>query len=165
MEKEFVSTFCTPTINVVTRYPDSSTLQQRDTPIFVCFDQKIDPKVISNILCFNVHTMNSQVLNIIFQSQEVLKCITVTNSRWGSACELQLLNDSDIDNPLLKELIRRDCEGCWLAIQATSLFDFNSDVQVKIGPKVLFLLYKHLTHYSINIITCLLGRSHQQRVH
>ncbi len=68
----------------------------------------------------------------------------MTNSRWGSACELQLLNDSDIDNwPLLKELVRKDCEGCWLAIQATSLFEFNSNVQVKIGPKVLFLLYKH----------------------
>lgn len=103
--------FETPTASVVASYPTGSP-QRLDTPMFVLFDQRIDP-------------------------QAVLATIKVTAD--GKAVGLRLLDAAEVAkhkeiSAMVEQAKQNEQQGRWLAFRATADFPKDAAIEVEIGP-------------------------------
>ncbi len=104
-------TFETPAVTLVGSYPYAGQPQHTDVPMFLLFDQKIDP-------------------------QAVLPKLKVTAN--GQTYPVQLLSDAEIakDTQLaatVEAAKQNEQDGRWLAVRATRRFPADATVTIEIG--------------------------------
>ena len=116
MEKEYIYTFSTPSINVTAHYPNSTTVGASVTPIiFLGFSQLINEK-------------------------EVLKVVTLCygkNTKNGIPC--RLVSPSDVKAIELldyKKLLEKRVDGTWMAFTPVEPLNYGSNLSIVVGPNV-----------------------------
>ena len=112
LAKDTKFTFETPAPAMVNRYPAAHPAQRLDAPMFVLFDQKIDPAAVLSTI--KVRAAGNQVGVRLLDAAEIAK-------------DKQLAAVVDAAN-------KNEQEGRWLAFRATSEFPKDASVEVEIGP-------------------------------
>jgi alpha-2-macroglobulin len=113
LKKATTFTFETPTVTLTGRYPYEGQPQHVDVPMFLMFDQKIDP-------------------------QAVLAKIKITAN--GKTFQTKLLSDAEVAQDKDKQLAamiesakKNEQDGRWLAFRATQPFPADAQVTIEIG--------------------------------
>jgi len=125
LDKSVEFTFTTPTISLTSTWPYASQKSlPRDLPIFLSFDQKINPK-------------------------EMLKSVKVTAGA-GKAINLKLINQQEAEGVLdrfkelqssLRSQISSAIEGQWLIVQPTETLPLATDATILVEKGAVRDLY------------------------
>lgn len=105
--ENFTFEFMTPPPRMMKRYPYSGSPQRTDVPMFVAFDQKVEPA-------------------------RVMGKLRVTAG--GKAVKIRQMTAQEIEaNADIRALVKDTRDGFWLAFKATSDFPKDTPIQVVIG--------------------------------